>query len=63
MTGVIFFTNQSAASLPNLEVLKTKHMIIDVVRLVNIFNCLAYDWRVKGNMILPIVYLVVNFEL
>ena len=26
---------------------KTEYMPIDVVRLVNIFNCLAYDWTVK----------------
>ena len=47
MSGVIFSTHQSMQRLSDLEVLKPAFMLRTVVRLVNIFNCLAYDWTVK----------------
>ena len=34
-------------SLPNLEVSKTEHTLKAVVRLVNIYNCIAFDWTIK----------------
>ena len=47
MSGVISSTNQSTTSLPNLELLKAEYTPRTIVRLVNIFNCLAYDWMIK----------------
>jgi len=48
MLGLIFTTNQSAMSLIYLGI-KTEYTARGVVRLVNIFNFLAYDGRSKMN--------------
>ena len=46
MSEVIFSTDQSKTSLPNLEALKIMNTPRAAVQL-DIFNCLAYDWIVK----------------
>jgi len=46
-SGVLFSTDQSATSLLIIVVLKTEHRMKADVRLVNNFNCLAYDWTIK----------------
>jgi hypothetical protein len=52
MSGFIVSSDQSATSLPNLEVcIKTEHTPRDIFLLVNIFNYLAYDWTRFGRLV------------
>jgi uncharacterized protein YebE (UPF0316 family) len=44
---VKFSTDQSAMMLANLWGIKAEHTIRTVVQLDNIFNCFAYDWKIK----------------
>jgi hypothetical protein len=46
---LLIHTDQSGKNLPNLEVLKIKHKLRAVIQLVNIFNCLAYELRLRIN--------------
>ena len=45
--GFTFSTDLSVMSLLNTIGIKPEYMPRAAVKLVNIFNCLAYDWMVK----------------
>ena len=56
MSEVLFSNDQLTTSLPNLELLKTDHMLRAVVWVVKILNFLVYDWTVKGEWYDPIMH-------